>query len=64
MRVRFLSGNQAGGEQDVPEVEGECLLATGFAERVEPPPAPDVPAAAPEPVAEPVSQVPRLPRRR
>jgi hypothetical protein len=41
MRVRILSGNQAGEIQEVGEVQGEHMLQTGFAER------------APEPVAEP-----------
>jgi hypothetical protein len=50
MRVRILSGNTAGGEQDVPDVEGEVMLATGYAERVTDvsPPAPVVePPSAP-----------------
>jgi hypothetical protein len=60
MRVRILSGNYAGCVRDVPQVEGECLLATGFAElappvAVEPPPAPVDSAPVDEPpIEEPV----------
>lgn len=40
MRVRFLSGNLAGCEQDLPRVEAEVAIATGYAEAApEPPPA-------------------------
>lgn len=34
MRVRILSGNAAGDEQDVPDVDGHAMLDTGYAERV------------------------------
>lgn len=34
MRVRILSGNLTGCVQDVPQVEGEVMVATGFAEPV------------------------------
>jgi hypothetical protein len=40
MRVRILSGNAAGGEQDVPDVDGQAMLDTGYAEYVGPTPAP------------------------
>lgn len=57
MRVKILSGNAAGGIQDVPPVEAEVLIATGFAELVaddpaaaaaSPEPAPNTPAPAPK----------------
>lgn len=38
-RVRYLSGNQTGKEQDLPDVEAQAALDTGFAELVVKPPA-------------------------
>jgi hypothetical protein len=32
MRVRYLSGHLAGCEQDLPQVEAEVAIATGYAE--------------------------------
>jgi hypothetical protein len=32
MRVRILSGNLAGCEQDLPQIEAEVAIATGYAE--------------------------------
>jgi hypothetical protein len=32
MRVRILSGHRAGCEQDLPQVEAEVAIATGYAE--------------------------------
>jgi hypothetical protein len=51
MRVKILSGNQAGTIDDVSASEAENLIATGFAEAV-PEPAPE-PEAEPEPEPEP-----------
>jgi hypothetical protein len=48
MRVKILSGNQAGTIEDVSASEAENLIATGFAEAV--------PEPAPEPEAEPVPE--------
>ena len=36
MRVRILSGNQAGEIQEVDEVQGEHMIHFGFAERAAP----------------------------
>lgn len=44
MRVRILSGNGTGSVVDVPQVEGECLVTTGFAELV---------VTTPKPIEEP-----------
>ena len=50
MRVRILSGNQAGQVQDVGEVQGEVMIQTGYAERVVvQAPAPPVMAPSPPP---------------
>jgi hypothetical protein len=51
MRVKILSGNQAGTIEDVSASEAENLIATGFAEAV-PEPAPE-PKPAPKPAPEP-----------
>jgi hypothetical protein len=50
MRVKILSGNQAGCVGDFPQVEGEVLIATGYGELVaeEPPVAVEPSAPAPE----------------
>ena len=52
MRVRILSGNQAGEIQEVGEVEGEHMIHFGFAEAAGPAavlePAVDPPATAPK----------------
>lgn len=48
MRVRIISGNEAGVEREVGQVEGEQMCQFGFAVQI-----PDLPAeapAAPEPV--------------
>jgi hypothetical protein len=42
MRVRILSGNAAGGEQDLPQIEAEAAIATGYAEA-----APELPPSEP-----------------
>jgi translation initiation factor 2 gamma subunit (eIF-2gamma) len=34
MRVKIISGNQAGTVQDLPQVEAEVAISTGYAERV------------------------------
>lgn len=34
MRIKFLSGEQAGVIKDVPEAEGEALVTSGAAEMV------------------------------
>jgi hypothetical protein len=53
MRVRILSGHRAGCEQDLPQVEAEVAIATGYAElapespAVEDAPAPDPPSVDP-----------------
>lgn len=49
MRVRILSGNAAGCEQDLPQIEAETAIATGYAEAVVVDPAD--PAIDAEPVA-------------
>jgi hypothetical protein len=41
MRVKILSGNAAGSIQDVPQVEADVLIATGFGELVTDEPTPD-----------------------
>jgi hypothetical protein len=35
MKVRILSGNQKGAVKDLPQIEAENALATGFAELVD-----------------------------
>jgi hypothetical protein len=45
MKVRILSGSQAGAVVEMPATEAECAVATGYAERF-------VPAPDPEPEAE------------
>jgi hypothetical protein len=56
MRVRILSGHLAGCEQDLPQVEAEVAIATGYAElapeprAVEPATVEDAPAEDPPPV--------------
>lgn len=31
-KVRYLSGNQAGAVVDLPEIEAQCAIDTGYAE--------------------------------
>lgn len=53
IRVKILSGALAGTYQDLPQVEAEIAIATGYAERAPKPPAPVmVVAPAPETPAE------------
>lgn len=47
MRVRFLSGNLAGCEQDLPQVDAEVAIATGYAEAASEPPPSDPVIEAP-----------------
>jgi hypothetical protein len=61
MRVRLLSGHAAGICAEVPQTEGEVLIATGFAAAALDAvvgPLPEQPAAA---VAEPPSPAPPVP---
>jgi hypothetical protein len=65
MRVRILSGHRAGCEQDLPQVEAEVAIATGYAElapepRVEPATVEDAPAEDPPP-ADPSTEDPPTP---
>jgi hypothetical protein len=55
MRVRILSGHRAGCEQDLPQVEAEVAIATGYAEL-----APDAPTEDPPP-ADPSTEDPPTP---
>lgn len=61
MRVRILSGQHAGGIQELSQVEGEVAVATGYGESV----VDDAPSAAaspaPEPSEEPASPAPESP---
>jgi hypothetical protein len=43
MKVRILSGNDKDTVRDVEQVEAESLIASGFAEAVEEPTAPEEP---------------------
>lgn len=54
MRVRILSGNQAGEIQEVDEVQGEHMIHFGYAERA-------APAAVLEPAVEPPVAAPTAP---
>lgn len=54
MKVRILSGNDAGSIKELPQVEAENAIATGFGESAEEPiplpPEPDLPKPGPVPL--------------
>jgi hypothetical protein len=53
MRVRYLSGNAAGCEEDLPQIEAEAAIVTGYAEL-----APDAPTEDPPPADPPIEDLP------